>query len=31
MGLTTVNMIKTDPLCNENNYELEKQREQENV
>ena len=30
-GFTSVNMIKTDTLCNENNYELEKQREQENV
>ena len=31
MGFTTVNNIKTDSLCNENNFELEKQREQENV
>ena len=31
MGFTTVNNIKMDPLCNENNFELEKQREQENV
>ena len=28
-GFTTVNMIKSDRLCNENDYELEKQREQE--
>ena len=31
MGFATVNMIKTDTLCNENNYGTEKQREQENV
>ena len=22
MGFTTVNIIKTDPLCNENNHEI---------
>ena len=31
MGFTTVNMIKTNTLCNESKYGTEEQREQEKV